>query len=405
LWFWKLSRRVARSARAGSLFALCLLLQATNLGRFSAAAAPTTDFRTALPGYSFHFPADHASHPAFRTEWWYTTGHYWVGTKDPVGDAGRRPADGGFELTFFRSGVARPDPPRPSAWAVRDLLFAHFALTDLRPGGRFHFAEKIGRDALGMAGADSTRYHVWIDDWEARLDPDDSHALRAFAPEHGIELRLVPEKPPAVHGEDGVSRKGPEPGQASHYVSLTRLALTGQVRIGGEALPVYGEAWMDHEFTTGELPAGLVGWDWFGLQLDDGSELMLYRLRRADGTWAPESSGSWIGPDGAVVPLGAAAAAVTSDRTWKSPTSGAVYPARWRVQVQVPAAAAAGAARSYELAIEPKMADQELVTRESTGVTYWEGACRVSGTRDGQPVTGRGYVELTGYAGTFRARM
>jgi predicted secreted hydrolase len=131
---------------------------------------------------------------------------------------------------------------------------------------------------------------------------------------------------------------------------------------------------------------------------------MLYRLRRADGTWAPESSGSWIGPDGAVVPLGAAAAAVTSDRTWKSPTSGAVYPARWRVQVQVPAAAAA-AACSYELAIEPEMADQELVTRESTGVTYWEGACRVSGTRDGQPVTGRGYVELTGYAGTFRARM
>jgi len=381
-----------------------MLLYAANHGSFAAAAEPAAGFRAALPGYVFHFPADHASHPAFRTEWWYTTGHYWVGTKDPAGDARRQP-DGGFELTFFRSGVARSEPPRASAWAARDLFFAHFAVTDLRPGGRFRFAEKIGRDALGMAGADSTRYHVWIDDWEALVaaDDNDSLELRAVAPEHAVELRLWPEKPPVVHGQDGVSRKGPDAGQASHYVSLPRLGFTGRVRIGQETLPVHGEAWMDHEFTTGELPAGLAGWDWFGLQLDDGSELMLYRLRRADGTWAPESSGSWIGPDGRVVPLAAEAATVTSDRTWKSPASGAVYPARWRVTVRVPAAGAG--ARSYELSIEPELADQELVTRESTGVTYWEGACRVAGTRDGEPVTGLGYVELTGYAGTFRARM
>ena len=161
---------------------------------------------------------------------------------------------------------------------------------------------------------------------------------------------------------------------------------------------------MDHEFTTGELAANLAGWDWFGLQLDDGSELMLYGLRRADGTFAPESSGSWIAPDGAIVHLPAAAVQGTSAGTWRSPVSGAVYPATWQVRARVPGTAGA-AARSYELAIEPELAAQELVTRESTGVTYWEGACRVRGKGDGAPVAGYGYVELVGYAGAFRVRM
>jgi predicted secreted hydrolase len=320
---------------------------------------------------------------------------------------GKRPPDGGFQLTFFRSGVARDDPPRASAWAAQDLYFAHFAVTDLRAGAtgnRFHLAEKIGRDALGMAGADTATYHVWIDDWVASAEPDGRHRLRAEAPEHAIEFRLVPRKAPVVHGQDGVSVKGPEPGQASHYISITRMALDGEVRIGTDRLQVQGEAWMDHEFTTGELAKDLVGWDWFGLRLDDGSELMLYALRRADGTFAPESSGSWIPPDGEVVPLARGAATITSDRTWKSPESGATYPASWRVRVAVPATRAS-AGRTYELVIDPELAAQELVTRESTGVTYWEGACRVRGTRDGVAITGRGYVELTGYAGAFRARM
>ena len=193
LWFRQLVRRVESWRHAGSLFALYGLVQAVFLGNFARADA---EFQPALPGYTFHFPADHAAHPAYRTEWWYTTGHYWMATKDPAHDA----PDGGFELTFFRSGVARPDSPRASAWAARDLYFAHFALTDLRPGGRFHVAEKIGRDALGMAGADSTRYHVWIDDWDAEVGVDGSQVLRASAPEHALELRLVPTKPPAVHG-------------------------------------------------------------------------------------------------------------------------------------------------------------------------------------------------------------
>jgi predicted secreted hydrolase len=372
--------------------ALFLLASAAGAGF---ADAPAPGFRAALPGYVFHFPRDHGAHPDFRTEWWYTTGHYWLGTKDPAASE----SDGGFELTFFRSGVARPDPPRASAWAARDLYFAHFAVTDLRPGGRFRFAEKLGRDALGMAGADTSAYRVWIDDWEARADAGGTQYLRARTPEQAIDLRLEPTKPPAIHGEDGVSRKGPAPGEASHYVSLPRLALDGVVRIGADTLRVRGEAWLDHEFTTGSLPKGLAGWDWFGLQLEDGAELMLYRLRRADGTPAPESSGSWIGPNGNFIALPLDSVRVASDRTWKSPASSAIYPARWQVRVRVPGGA------DYELVIEPAMADQELVTRESTGVTYWEGACRVRGMRDGAPVAGRGYVELTGYAGAFRARL
>ncbi len=362
-------------------------------------------FRRALPGYAFRFPADHASHPAFRTEWWYYTGHLWIGEAMPAGD-GARPPDLGFQLTFFRSGIARPDSPRASAWAVRDLYFAHLTVSDLRRGGRFHFAERAGRDALGMAGADSTAYRVWIDDWEAKL-LSDAIRHRLVASEggtgpagHGLALTFVPTKPPAIHGQEGVSRKGLLPGEASHYYSLTALTGEGEVRLGEEHLHVHGTAWMDHEFSTGPLPAGLVGWDWFGLELDVNCELMIYLLRRADGSPAEASAGSWVTPSGEVIALTREDIQVMSDRRWKSPRSGAEYPARWRIEVRskpgVPA---------LDLHCEPRLADQELVTTGSTGITYWEGAVQVRGERDGAPATGRGYVELTGYAAPLRARM
>jgi predicted secreted hydrolase len=360
-------------------------------------------FRRALPGYVFRFPADHASHPAFRTEWWYYTGHLWIGEAMPAGD-GARPPDLGFQLTFFRSGIARPDSPRASAWAVRDLYFAHFTVSDLRRGGRFHFAERAGRDALGMAGADSTTYRVWIDDWGAKLMPDSIHH-RLTAPQaepsgHGLELTLVPVKPPAIHGAGGVSKKGALPGEASHYYSLTALTGEGEVRLGEERLKVHGTAWMDHEFSTGPLPAGLVGWDWFGLALDGNGELMIYLLRRADGSPAEASAGSWVTPGGEVIGLTREDIQVTSDRRWKSPRSGAEYPARWRIAVR-----AKPGVPALDLQCEPRLADQELVTTGSTGITYWEGAVLVRGERDGAPVAGRGYVELTGYAAPLRARM
>jgi predicted secreted hydrolase len=257
-----------------------------------------------------------------------------------------------------------------------------------------------------MAGADSAAYRVWIEDWEAKLLPD-SLGHRLVAAEggsgptgHGLALTFTPEKPPAIHGKDGVSRKGMLPGEASHYYSLTELRGEGEVRIGEERVTVHGTAWMDHEFSTGQLPAGLVGWDWFGLALDGRHELMIYLLRRADGTPAAASAGSWITPGGEVIPLAVEDLRVTSDRRWKSPRSGAEYPARWRIQVR-----AKPGVPALDFQCEPRLADQELLTTGSTGITYWEGAVIVRGARDGAPVAGRGYVELTGYAAPLRARM
>jgi predicted secreted hydrolase len=402
-----------RQLRIAILAAFCWLTQPAAVGPGGAtAAAPAApsvpgpaappggdSFRAVQPGLELRFPADHAAHPAYRTEWWYYTGHLWVvdDTTEVAAAPGLpAPADLGFQLTFFRSGVARPASPRASAWALRDLYFAHLALGEFSPG-RFHVAERMMRDALGLAGADSTALRVWIDDWSATRAADGSHRLVAGEPgAHGIELTLVPEKPPALHGDHGLSRKGEAAGQASYYYSFTRLAAAGTVRLGDRTVRVQGEAWMDHEFTTGELAADLAGWDWFGLQLDDGTELMIYLLRRADGTWAPASSGSLVERTGRVIHLSRDAFLVTAIDTWSSPASGAIYPSRWRVRVP-PAA--------LDLDLRPRLPDQELVTSESTGVTYWEGAVAVRGTRAGASISGRGFVELTGYATAFRARL
>ncbi len=371
--------------------AALFLIAVVSMTTISAAPENSNLFQMVRPGVQLRFPRDHAAHPAYRTEWWYYTGQLRTQGADSSSD----PAFG-FELTFFRRGVARPDPPRRSAWALRDLYFAHFAITDLR-GRRFLMAERTSRDALGLAGAGSARYRVWIDDWEAQMAPDGSHRLAAEEPgSHGIRLRLEPRKPPALHGDSGLSRKGMGEGEASYYVSITRLAAVGTVRMDGRDIPVTGEAWMDHEFTTGELNPQLVGWDWFGLQLDDQSDLMLYRLRRADGLPDSASSGSLVDEQGSVTPLTRSETEVEITRRWHSPKSGADYPAGWRIRVP-------GA--GLELEVSSLLDDQELSTPGSTGVTYWEGAVRVRGTRRGVPIGGRGYVELTGYAEPFRVDM
>jgi predicted secreted hydrolase len=370
-----------------------ILISATSMVAAVAADAPvadSTEFRFAQPGYVFRFPRDHAAHPAFRTEWWYYTGQL-----TSAGDS-LAPADLGFQLTFFRRGVARPHPRRSSAWALHDLYFAHLAISDLA-GRRFHFAERISRGALGEAGADSTSYRVWIDDWQATLVRDGSHRLRASeSGAHGIDLRLVPRKLPVLHGRAGLSRKGAAPEQASHYYSITRLDAKGTVQLGARTLQVRGEAWMDHEFSTGDLAPDLVGWDWFGLQFDDDSELMLYVLRRAGGAPDPASSGSWVDQSGGVTHLPIEEFTVDVMRRWKSPKTGASYPSSWRIRVPEV---------GLDLSIKPRLDNQELMTPGSTDVTYWEGAVSVSGARRGVPIRGRGYVELTGYAEPFRVRM
>jgi predicted secreted hydrolase len=338
-------------------------------------------YQSAAAGYRYSFPRDHGSHPSFRTEWWYYTGHL----RTPSG----RPF--GYELTFFRRLMPPEDVKTlPSRWSVTQLYLAHFAVTDVS-AQTFHFSEKVSREGLGKAGADETGLRVWVDDWKAetvdaraaiqRLSARDGHAA--------VSLTLEPAKPPVIHGTEGISRKGMAEGQASHYYSLTRLATTGTLRIGNDTFPVTGTSWMDHEFGSADLSPEVAGWDWFSLQLNDATELMLYRLRRSDGTSDPASSGTLINADGSARHLQLSDIEVIPSGSWTSPVSKASYPQRWHVRVP-----------SLDLSLEvvPVMADQELRTARSTQVTYWEGAVTVSGSRLARPLHGHGYVELTGYA-------
>lgn len=350
-----------------------------------AALPAPSPFQNAEPGYRYRFPYDHGAHDTFRTEWWYYTGHL-------TAENGRR---FGYQVTFFRRAI---EPERVGAissqWAIRHLYLAHVALSDIGRK-RFRYAEKVSRAGLGKAGAETGRLRVWIDRWsvEASASPPEHHRLRAAAGDFSFDLTVSPEKPPVAHGERGVSRKGADPSQASHYYSFPRLATSGTLVVDGDRLSVRGTSWMDHEFGSGDLGADLVGWDWFSIQLDGGTELMLYRLRRPDGTVAPVSSGTAILPDGRVRHLSLAETQVEVLDYWTSQASGARYPGRWRVTV--PALALA-------LDIRPLLPDQELITSRSTQVTYWEGAVEISGRLRDAPVSGQGYVELTGYAKPLR---
>lgn len=345
-------------------------------------------FDMATPGYQYRFPHDHGAHERFRTEWWYYTGHVVA-------------ADGhrfGFELTFFRRGMP-PDQVQtlPSRWSIQQLYLAHLALTDL-DAGRFYYADKVSREGLGKAGADTDRLHVWVDRWSLLTnDPAaSSHQLQAATDSVAINLTVIPKKPPVIHGHDGLSRKGADPGQASHYYSLTHLATEGQIRVGTETFAVTGLSWMDHEFGSADLGQNVVGWDWFSLQLSDSTELMWYSLRRADGSSDPVSSGTLVLADGRAHALDAQDLNIEPLAHWTSPRSNGRYPQRWRLT---------SATMGLDVTVESLLADQELDTARSTGVTYWEGAVSVSGQVRGAPVTGRGYVEMTGYAERFTPKL
>ncbi|HJX28469.1 MAG TPA: lipocalin-like domain-containing protein [Thermoanaerobaculia bacterium] len=330
---------------------------------------------------TFGFPADHGPHPEFRTEWWYYTGN--LATAE-----GRR---FGFQLTFFRSALAPEMPERGSAWATRQAWLAHFALSNIEgeEGERFHSFERWSRGAVGLAGIQTAPFRVWVEDWSAQADGGDDGPvfpmrLRAAEGEVALDLRLEQGKPPVLQGERGLSRKSSEPGNASYYYSLTRMPATGTIRVGGESFTVQGSAWMDREWSTSSLGEGQVGWDWFALQLSDGTDLMLYQLRDAEGRPDPSSSGSIAGPGGETRPLALRDFSLEPLATWESPDSGARYPARWRVRVP---------SEELDLTVTPLLADQEL----DVSFRYWEGAVAMEGTRQGRPVRGNGYVELTGY--------
>jgi predicted secreted hydrolase len=310
------------------------------------------------------FPRDHGAHLEVPVEWWYYTGHLSDG-------AGR---SYGFQLTFFR---------------VRDVYLAHFAWTDVARR-EFRYVEKTHLGVPGIASSSEQGLDVSNEDWSAREGPGGTHVLTASGLAGDLELTLTPVKAPVLHGENGLSRKGAGAREFSRYVSITRLAARGSLARGTRREPLSGTAWFDHEWGSGVLPAGAAGWDWFALQLDDGSELMLYRMRRSDGAATPFSSGTFVPPRGVAVPVRWSDVRLTESRYWGSPRSRARYPAAWRIALP---------SIGLDVEVEPLLPDQELETSASTGVTYWEGACRVKGTRSGRPIAGRAYVELTGYAG------
>ncbi len=388
--------------------------------------ADTAGFARAAAPRAFRFPADHGPHPGFRNEWWYFTGNL-------VAPGGRR---FGYELTFFRTALAPHAPARASDWAANEVYMAHFALTD-SAGGRFRARERFEREgtvALAGAAVGPEGLRVWLDDWTARSvsgcggvgvwakpaegsrlsscdraassspegrdeaasvlthTPTLPHSHTGFWPialsarDSGMALHLSlgEGKPPVLQGDRGLSRKGPGEGDASYYYSLTRMPTAGWLEIGETRFAVSGESWMDQEWSTSALGKDEVGWDWFALQLSDGRELMLYRIRRRDGGFSPFSAGTLVARDGRTRGLAAADARVDVSGTWASPRDGTRYPARWRVRV--PSA-------GLDLDVRPILADQEL----NLTVRYWEGAVDVIGTSSAAAVTGRGYVELTGY--------
>ncbi len=357
-----------------ALVAFCVL------SSLRAADRPGPDgFLLALPGYEFEFPRDHGSHDGYRTEWWYYTGHLTT-------ESGHRY---GFEVTFFRVGVVPPSVPRESAWDLRNLALAHFAVTDV-DGKAFRYYEKLNRSSPFTAGAATGFLNVFNEGWRAATAADGSWRLVAADGTDRIDLDLRSRKPPAIHGENGISIKAPVEGYASHYYSMTRMEAAGT--INGERCR--GQAWMDHEFGSSALRENQQGWDWFSIQLDNDAELMLYVIRRADGSADATSSGSLVTSDGHVIPIRRDDMRIVARGRWRSPRSGAVYPMGWSISIP---------ALKIALSVRPLLENQELVTHASTRVTYWEGAVKIEGSFDAVAVSGEGYVEMTGYDRAFHA--
>lgn len=348
----------------------------------SAAHAEVSPFKDAVPGRVAVFPQDHGKHPDFRTEWWYFTGNL-VSERN----------NWGFQLTFFRRSLLKEPAPRESVWAVRDLYPAHFALSDIG-NRRFFHTDVISREGPGLAGASPDDLNVWVKDWSARR-AGDRIRVKARKAGYAVELDLFSEKPPVLHGDRGYSRKGDLEGQASYYYSLTRLKATGKITFDGKVHSVTGNAWMDHEFGSDILLPDQAGWDWFSLQLDDGTELMLFHMRKKTGT-AERPFGTFVTKEGKPVDLAGTEMNITPQSKWTSPHTKAVYPSGWKIEIPN---------RNIRLDVAPALEDQELSAARSTAVTYWEGSVTVKGLSDGHQVRGRGYVELTGYAHSMGGRL
>ena len=333
------------------------------------------------------FPVDHGAHPGFRTEWWYYTGNLET-------EEGRL---FGFQLTIFRRQISPSEakqrwPVPHSEWRTQQVYLGHAAISDISKNQHYS-AEAIARGSKRLAGVSQTEKEttIFLKRWQIQIEPE-RHHLAAISETFEFDLTLVPLKPIVLHGIDGYSRKGDSQDRASCYYSYTRLKTEGHISINGSSYAVTGTGWMDHEFSTASLQPGIEGWDWFSLQLDNNEELMIYILRQADGEPHPASSGTFVKANGEVRHLTVADFNVKTLTYWRSPNTEALYPSRWHIKVS---------SLNTNLTIVPNMDDQEMLTPDSTNVTYWEGSVGIAGETSGVSVNGRGYVELTGYTETF----
>jgi predicted secreted hydrolase/threonine/homoserine/homoserine lactone efflux protein len=373
----------APSTRAGVQFDPAAELQGGVPGMASGEGADIiAGFSRAAPDQPLSFPQDYGPHPDFQTEWWYYTGNLTT-------DQGRRFA---YQLTFFRRALLPPPlrQERSSAWGTQQVYLAHFAVSDVQANVHRSF-ERLGRGAGGVAGASAQPFEVWLEDWQVVQTGAGQYRLQAATLTDAgeplaLDLELEITKGPILQGSQGYSQKGPESGNASYYYSFTRLATQGTVTVPGGSFAVDGFSWMDHEFSTSALAPDQVGWDWFSIQLDDGSELMVFQIRRADGSIDSFSSGTFIAPDGSTVQLKREDFTIEVLDTWTSQATGGVYPSRWQVRVE---------SLDLTLDLQPLIADQEM----DLTYTYWEGAVSILGSRLGSPVAGYGFVEMTGYVG------
>lgn len=373
------------------LFALAIVASLVTIVGLSPAQPPVTadidlqealsdqrgDFKVVTPGRKFAFPIDHGEHPGFKTEWWYFTGNV-------LSDDG---LEFGYQVTLFRVGLANSEgSTNPSRWATDSLLMGHLAVSDISEQKFFSF-ERFSRRAMGLAGVEENGSRIWLESWIVnRLEK--GWSLRAKATEGSetevaLELSLLDVKPLVLQGEEGYSRKGPADKYASYYVSQTRLDTKGNITINGSKHNVTGSSWFDHEWSSEAMAEGLVGWDWFSLQLEDNTEVMVYLLRYQDGRIEEASSGAYVDAQGQKTNLKLADLHVTQLDSYRS-SKGIEYPSKWRLEIP---------GQALRLDVVPKMAEQEM----TSGVPYWEGAVRVSGTKGGNPIKGHGFVELTGY--------
>lgn len=344
---------------------------------FAWAPSAIAQYTNALPGYRYEFPRDYFNHEDYQTEWWYTTGNL-------TASDGRRY---GFELTFFRYGVNR-DPEKTQAWDIHDLYLAHLALSDL-DGGKFYHAERTRRPGPGLAGVSQSQKRIWNGNWELRWTGENEIQLQATDARFSLSLTLSPEKPPVIHGENGVSQKATAAGRASHYLSLTRLSTWGRLALNGKTISVRGSSWMDHEFFTNQLEANQIGWNWLSIQLDDNTEVMLYQFRRNDGSRDPFSAGTYVDAEGKATHLSAADFQLTpTGETWISPITSAKYPVAWTTEVPE---------LGLRLSVTTRLESQEVSSSDALTPNYWEGAIAIEGTRDGKSMKGVGYLEMTGY--------